>query len=188
MLYNPYRLLSQQWKTKWNSTSVSYYTWRGILKRPIFLDIRFLVHSMQIKNRHLFLWLPDTSVWTGGLNTVFWIILHMHRHGKWWEATKFLRVKTFTFKVNQIKKVYCWQILLKSDTCHLQSRHNAREFPSYFNTRQPPLLNCVITYSQTAWLVCRLHWRNWGLFQSVTSIRTTTDYQKHKIGILFLVH
>lgn len=51
------------------------------------IDNRFLVHSMQIKNK-IFLWLPDALVWTGGLNVIFRIILHMYGHGKWQEVTK----------------------------------------------------------------------------------------------------
>lgn len=52
------------------------------VEKMIALDSRFLVHSMQIKNKEVFFWLPDAVVLTGGLNVIFGIILHRHGHGK----------------------------------------------------------------------------------------------------------
>lgn len=59
------------------------------VEKMIALDTRFLVHSMQIKNKEIFFfWLLDAIVWTGGLNVIFRIVFHMYGHGKWQEVTK----------------------------------------------------------------------------------------------------
>lgn len=56
------------------------------VEKMIALDTKFLVHSMQVKNKDFFLF-----TWYYSLNrgpVIFRITLHMYGHGKWQKVTK----------------------------------------------------------------------------------------------------